>query len=311
MSTTTILVDGNSIGYTEHYATKLRSGDLETQAVFGFVRKMREMRVGYPSGKPIVLWDGRAQWRYDLWPQYKSNREADKKKMAIRERYVEQRPYIARALEHLGVTQMTGLDCEADDLAGYLVKSITEQNPTHKIVLLTGDHDWYQLVRDNVIVRDNLEPDKIIKHTNLLDKTGYKTALAFLEGKALQGDGSDTIPGIEKLGDGTAQLLLAEWGSMSNFFKAVDSGSYTPKARKDVNAKTIHPEQALASRAGREIFHRNLKLMQLIKVAKPPAGSVKLIKGRPDKAKFAEVCEELAFASILKNLDAFFLPFEN
>lgn len=305
---TTILVDGNSIGYTEHYATKLRSGTMETQAVFGFIRKMREMKVGYTGSTPIVLWDGRAQWRFDILPEYKGNRDSDAKKIAIKQAYAEQRPYMARALEHLGIRQMTAMDSEADDMAGYLVKKLTV-DPNRRVILLTGDHDWYQLARENVIIRDNLDASKIVKHTNFLDKTGYKTPLAFLEGKALQGDSSDNIPGIEMLGDGTAQLLLAQWGSMHSFFKAVDSGAYKPKERASKTAKTVHPEQALASRAGRAAFLRNLKLMQLINVAPPNPATVKVITGKLDRTKFAEVCEELAFSSILNKLDEFLQPF--
>jgi DNA polymerase-1 len=38
---TTILIDGNSLGYAMHYGTKLTAGGIQTQAVFGFVKAMR------------------------------------------------------------------------------------------------------------------------------------------------------------------------------------------------------------------------------------------------------------------------------
>lgn len=303
------IVDGNSVGYAEHYATKLKSGELETQAVFGFIRKMRELKTGYPGCRPLVLWDGRAQWRFDLWPQYKSNRDNDPKKAKIKEAYVAQRPFIARAIEHLGIRQLTALDAEADDMAGHLTNRLAA-NPEVKVVLFTGDHDWIQLIRENVVWRDVKDPANLIKPANLLDKTGYKTPLAFLEGKCLQGDTSDVIPGVGGIGEGTAPQFLAQWGSVGSFLKAVDSGAYVPAKRKAKNAKTPHPEEFLASRDGRAAFLRNLKLMQLLNVAQPDPARVKVVPGALDRDKFAALCEELAFFSILKDLDNWLAPFE-
>lgn len=306
---TTILVDGNSVGYTEHYATKLKSGDLETQAIFGYIRRMRDMRQGYPGCTPVVLWDGRAQWRFDLHPNYKSDRDSDAKKIEFRRSYAEQKPYIIRALQHLGVRQMTASGHEADDMAGYLTKKLLVK-PDNRVVLYTGDHDWYQLVQEGVTLRDPKDIAFYLNDRDFLNKTGYKTPLAFLEGKALQGDSSDCIPPVGGLGKDTAPVFLATWGSVHNFLKAVDSGAYTPAVRKAKGAKTLHPEQNLASRAGREAFLRNLKLMQLMNVAPPKPADVRVITGLPDKAKFAELCEELAFFSVLRELDTFFQPFE-
>jgi 5'-3' exonuclease len=307
---TTILIDGNSVGYAEHYATTLKAGELQTQAVFGFIRRIRDLRTGYPDCIPVVLWDGRAEWRYQLCPTYKSNRDNDPKKAAIKEAYVAQRPYIARALEHLGVRQMTAATHEADDMAGYLVKKLTATQE-NRVVLLTGDRDWCQLVRPNVSVRDVRDPAWFLNERNFLDRMGYKTPMAFLEGKALQGDSSDVIPGVGGIGEKGAAEFLATWGSVGSFYKAVDSGQYTPASRASKTAKTLHPEQHLASREGREAFLRNLKMMQLLNVATPKPQDVRVIKGTPDKDKFAELCEELAFSSYLRDLDNFFTPFQN
>lgn len=307
---TTILVDGNSVGYGEHYATKLKSGDLETQSIYGFVHKMRQLRVGYQNCTPIVLWDGRAQWRFDMHPEYKSNREDDPKKIAIKREYQKARPYIAKALEALGIRQMTAMSHEADDMAGLLTKKLSA-NPANRIVLLSGDHDWIQLVRPGVTWRDARDATNYVTLDNLLDKTGYKTPLAFLEGKALQGDSSDVIPPVSYrgIGKGTAPQFLARWGSVMNFFKAVDSGAYVPLSRKDPSAATVHPEQALASLEGRKAFARNLKLMQLLNVATPQPADVRLVTGKLDRERFRDLCDELAFLSITKDFDNFLSAF--
>lgn len=311
MSAVTVLVDANNIGYTEHYATKLRSGGLETQAVFGFIRKMREIRQQYQGCKIVVLWDGRAQWRFDLVPSYKSNRDNDPKKLAIKEAYVAQRPYIARALQHLGITQFTCSVAEADDMAGFLSRKITADNPNNLVVLLSGDHDWWSLVNDRVIVRDPADSATLITAANFEEKSGYSSPIAFLQGKALQGDPSDVIPGIEGLGPGTAKKLLAKWGSVPAFFQAVDSGAYAPASRKSEDAKSLHPEQILASPEGRKLFVRNMKMMALANAPKPDPQTVQYNPGKLDRQAFENLCQELAFFSLLKDMDNFISPFES
>jgi len=298
---TTILIDGNSVGYAMHYGTKLTAGGIQTQAVFGFVKAMREIRVGRPHATPLVLWDGRAQWRFDLNPDYKSNRDDDPKKVAIKQAYTEQKPYIQAALQHLGIRQMQAATHEADDMAGYLTPMLAEK-PDTEIELLSGDHDWIQLVRSNVVWRDHRNETNVITLGNLYDKTGYKTPLAFLEGKCLQGDSSDVISGVGGIGEKGAPEFLAEFGSVRNFWAKCDSGEFVPKKKAHIK---------LASPEGRAIFGRNLRLMQLMKVPKPAKEAITLTPGKFDKDKFADVCGELAFASILKNLDVFTKPFEN
>lgn len=323
----TIIVDGNAIGYAAHYATKLTSGKLETQAIFGFVKTMRELRSTYRDHKMIILWDGKAKWRYDLNPNYKGNREDDPKKVAIREAYAEQRPYIQRAMKHLGVRQMTVMTHEADDMAGLLVNQLIKQDGD-EIVLITGDQDWIQLVRPGVTWRDIRDDSKVINMGNLMDKTGYATPYGFLEGKCLQGDTSDCIPGVGGIGEKGAPEFIAEFGSVRAFWAACDEREFIPTKKHHMNlwkgASEFTKEQWVAKYEGdpedekalkayvsawpgqgRIIFGRNLRMMQLLKVKKPDAADVRIENGKFDKDEFSKLCEELNFASILKSLDNF------
>lgn len=295
-----LLIDGNSVGYASHHATKLSSGGQETQAVFGFLKTMRELRVTYPNHTPIVLWDGRAEWRFALNPSYKSNRNDDPKKVAVKEAYKSQTPFIRDALEALGIRQMTVATHEADDMAGYLVSTLM-QKPDTEIVLISGDGDWIQLVRTGVTWRDMRDDAKIVTIANLFEKTGYKTPLAYLEGKCLQGDSSDVISGVGGIGEKGAPEFLAEFGSVRNFWKVCADGTFVPKKKAHIN---------LNEGEGRKLFGRNLKLMQLIKVAKPDPAHVEVRKGQLNRERFQQICEELGFASILKQLDVFINRFE-
>lgn len=306
MGSRTILVDANSIGYACHHATKLNTNGMQTQAIFGFIKTMRQLRVERPDWRLMVLWDGRAEWRYDLHPLYKSGRESDPKKVKEKEAYSAQRPFIARALNLLGVRQLTAMKHEADDMAGLMVAQLSQKNeglvkPEHLIELATGDLDWAQLVRPGVTWHDRRSEGRTITIDTLMDETGFATPLAFLEGKALQGDTSDSIPGVGGIGEKGAPEFLAEFGSVRNFWKRCDSGDFLPR---------LKAHQRLCSAEGRMVFGRNLRLMQLLKVAPPAKSDVRVDLGKLDPDGFADLCAELNFLSMTRNVDHFTSAFK-
>lgn len=285
------IIDGNSLGYAAHYGTKLTAGDKETQAVFGVARSLIEMKTKHPETKPIVLWDGRAEWRFEKCPTYKSNRHSDDpKKEAVKEAYKTQVPYIKRILKAMGVSQVMCHTHEADDLAGLLVK---KKKPEDFITLVTGDKDWLQLVRHNVIWFD-VRKKEVVSTQNFFNYTHYKSPEAFLDGKCLHGDTSDAIPGVGRIGEKGAIEFLATYGSVQNFFNGVDSGVIVPtkKAHKDF------------AQSGRDAYYRNFEVMQLLN---PKPIDVKNIVSNDSTSKnreeFLDVCAELAFASLMRDAD--------
>jgi 5'-3' exonuclease len=327
----TLLIDANSWGYAAQSGARLRSGTLETQAAFGFIRTLRAQCRKYPSFKPTVLWDGRADWRYKLYPEYKGNRDSDPEKLRNKQAYALMRPYIARMLRHLGVTQLTASTHEADDLAGYFVAKLST-TPGSRIILSTGDTDWMQLVRQNVAWDDPREESRYVDSDNFYAATGCLTPFAFLETKILAGDSSDTISGVGGLGAKLAPEFIAEFGSVRKFWQLCDAGTFVPrlKAHKSLYAGTspftrdewalqfdqgeLSDEDAVKALKkhlaawpgqGREIYRRNFQLMQLLRVTPPKRSDLEADPGNFDVAAFGRVCEELGFASILANLHEF------
>jgi 5'-3' exonuclease len=210
------------------------------------------------------------------------------------------RPYIAKALSHLGVRQLTANEYEADDLAGFLVRKLSA-DPANEIGLISGDQDWLQLVRKNVFWRDMRDDVKQINATNFYDKTGCLSPFAFLECKILTGDTSDCISGVGGIGEKGAPEFIAEFGSVRNFWQQCASGTFVPKKKAHTN---------LATGPGRALYKRNFQLMQLLKVEAPPKSDTKLDLGKFDREAFANICGELAFTSILRNLDEYVAHFQ-
>jgi DNA polymerase-1 len=309
----TIIVDGNSRGYAHHDSAQLSVGGFPTQAIFGLVKEVRTLYSAFPGRQVIVLWDGRAQWRYDLYPGYKGDRDSDPEKKKHRENYKKQVPFIQQTLARLGVRQLLNYAAEADDLAGYMC-----MRATGKVTLITGDRDWLQLVGPNVTWVDPRGEGVKVNAANFFQFTGYQSPQNFLQGKALQGDTSDTIDGIPGIGEKTAGDFLAEFGCVYRFLELVADGTHKPRQRKSKTAKTLHHEQILASPEGQAIYFRNVKLMNLMlreeelhRGPLPPRDQYHNFKRKeqPDLQTVRRIFEQLAFVSILKDFDNFMRPF--
>lgn len=307
------LLDANSIGFAAQGGTKLTVGSREVQAIFGFIRTLRAIRVRFPECVPIVLWDGKAEWRYNLFPQYKDRSGKNKKIDDMRVAYKDQRPSIARAVKMLGVSQMMVRDAEADDLAASLSRHFSEQG--EKVLLVTGDKDWMQLVDQNVTWYEHRqENSRLVTPAELMDEVGFATVDAFVQGKALMGDASDTIPGVGGFGEKGATEFIAEWGTVQKFFDMCDSGLHTPKG-KVLQRFANNEAPADSKKYGkmlpmRDAYQRNLKLMDLRKAPKISKSDIVLNRGKFDQEAFTKFCEDMFFRSLLSDMEAWVAPFK-
>lgn len=300
-----VVIDGNSLGYYHHNGAKLRAGKVETQAIFGFMRALSDFVTDYPGYMIVVLWDGHAQWRYDLLPPtadhpgYKGGRDDDPKQAAMRQAYREIRPEIQEACRLLGIRQISCPTAEADDLAALLIEQSEKKGCAN--VLVTGDGDWYQLVSDKTQLY-NLRTTDYIRLDNFKAKTGYVTPRAFVEGKCLMGDGSDKVPGVGMIGEDRAALILAEFGSIAALLRAskTEDMSERPKYLRDfvTNAK-----------GGFQALKRNIALMDLSKTPRPAPGSIVVDHGTPNVEALRKFCEKYRFESFLMGFEHFVAGF--
>lgn len=296
----TVIIDGNAIGHANHNAMKLTVGNMEVGATFGFLKALRAITEKYKGWEIIVLWDGRSEWRFELCPEYKANRVAkDEKSRLHKEAYKSQMPILRKAIETLGVNQMLVSSAEADDMAGLLSKRISGLG--HKVVVITGDKDWLQMVNANCTWFDPIR-NQTVTIGNFFEFTGYQTTDNFLDGKALMGDTSDNIAGVGGIGEKGAPEFIAEFGSVDKFFAKVANGEFKPKKKK---------HQDLATLNGRNLYERNRKLMNLLEVPAPPKEDVSVKRGEYNEDSFRKICEKLAFLSIIKGFTEFMQPFKN
>lgn len=294
-----MLIDGNSLGHYYNNAKKLSIGSIEVQAIYGFLRGLRQQIANYQNYQPVVLWDG-ASWRKMLLSTYKENRDKvetknDIKVKLAKDAYKRQAPYIEKALRFLGVPQIRALNMEADDLGAILSDRYTSQGG--KIVLLTGDKDWLQLVGPGVVWRD-FANDRLVNTTNFEEMTGVQTPKQFVEVKALSGDAGDNVPGVGGIGEKGAIEFVKTYGSFVDFsnqailHKTIDLKKVQKKYRDLVEVE----EKAMN-------FNRNISLVDLRTTARPAPINLTVDKGEASYEKIQQFCELLLFRSILQEFD--------
>lgn len=294
-----LLIDGNSIGNSVASTHNLKLGDTQIGAVYGFIKWMRSTLATAPMYTPMVLWDG-ASWRSMNFPEYKAQRDKAEKDYEIAQQeakasYRKQKPLIAKALEYLGVVQVSAINMEADDLAGIYVQRL--ENAPGRIRLMSADKDWLQLVGPKVSWHNG---KRSVTAANFTEETGAANPAAFVEVKALHGDAGDNISGVGGIGEKGAIDFLNTYGSFRNFLnmvtfeKTVDLKKLPKKFRDLVEDE----DKAL-------IFDRNVKLMDLRTPHRPEPAGLVFNKGKPSAASFKTLCETLLFQSILKDFDEF------
>jgi len=132
---------------------------------------------------------------------------------------------------------------------------------------------WYSPIKDATLTLPDLAETK---------DGPIRTVDRYLTAKALSGDTSDCIPGLDRYGLATALKLLDEYGSLDSFWAGVDTGS---KPRTATYARAATPE-------ARAMYTRNRLLMDwsLAPALDPLAQSVTAFSA--DKADLRELCSD-------------------
>lgn len=252
-----LLIDANSIGYAAMYQpnlAKLSSNGFSTSALHGLPASVFKVMGLYPQAVPLVLWDGRAQWRYDIYPDYKSEREATPEKIEIRRMYREQVPYLRQMLFDLGFPQVSHPETEADDIAGVITRNLPYTQEDLKVLLVTTDSDWVQALSPNVrffYTRDESVTDLERLASPEFKDGPFDSTEQYLSAKCMAGDDSDTITGVAGVGLKTAAKFLREHGSFEALWDKADAG----QSFKGVKLLSIIAPQA------RDLYRRNRRLM--------------------------------------------------
>ncbi|GHV30540.1 DNA polymerase [Clostridia bacterium] len=213
-----LIIDGNSILNRAYYAIKSLSDSRgqNINGVYGFVNILRKFINQLQPEYVAVAFDvSRKTFRADLCKTYKGTRAGTPDDLK------RQMPVIQDLLELMGFAVLKCPGFEADDILGTLSHRCC--SPSVECVLLTGDRDAYQLVKENVrvilpTIKNKTSVSESITLETIREKYGLEP-LKLIDVKALAGDTSDNIPGCRGIGEKTAVNLISRFVSVENLFE--------------------------------------------------------------------------------------------
>ncbi len=210
------LIDGSSQMYRAYHAPvrTAEGGFLRnaqgrpTNAVYIFVTMLRKLLNEQRPEYIAASFDlpGRT-FRDDLVADYKANRAPMPDELA------EQIPMVHAACEALGVPILTSERYEADDVIGTLTEKAAAAG--FEVVIVTGDKDFFQLVRDGIKVYNPKEEGTWYDAAGVKEKFGVEPGQV-VDVLALMGDTIDNIKGVPGIGDKGARELIAQYGTLEN-----------------------------------------------------------------------------------------------
>ena len=222
-SKTLILIDGHALAFRQYYAlerTGMKTKDgTPTWAVYGFFKALFDLLKNSnlsPNAIGVAFDVSHHTFRTEKFVEYKANREAMPDPMRI------QMELIYNGLKAFNIPIYTKEGFEADDVIGTISKKACELG--HKVYILTGDQDSFQLIRENGCIKVII-PSKgeLIEYdwNKVHEKLGVYPDQV-IDYKALRGDTSDNIPGVKGIGEKTAVKLLEEFGTVDNVLANID-----------------------------------------------------------------------------------------
>src|SRR3989344_5270697 len=156
-------------------------------------------------------------YRHAAYEKYKATRAKTKDDLAVQ---------INRArdvLRAFGIPLYEREGFEADDVIGTLVEKVKNQKDL-EVIIASGDMDTLQLVSGERVRVFTFK--KGLSETALYDEKAVKTRYGFgpsclPDYKGLRGDPSDNIPGVRGIGEKTAAVLIAHFGSIEKLYAAL------------------------------------------------------------------------------------------
>jgi len=203
-----LVVDGFNLAFRYKHANKKNFAMEYLQTVMSFANS-------YKAAQVVVLSDGGSNYRENLFPGYKAGRKELRKEQTQEDadKFQEFMDDWIVAYELCGSTYETirYKGVEADDIAASISLNKDILDKFNHIWLLSTDKDWDLLVTEQVS-RFSFRTRKETTLENWGTQYSYSPE-DHISIKVLQGDKSDSIPGVAGIGEKRAATLIREYGT--------------------------------------------------------------------------------------------------
>ena len=217
-----ILIDGHALVYRAWHAMSrqsltLRSTGENTRAIFGYMNIFLKTLSDWNPTHIAVTFDVSAPtFRHERFAKYKAHRPPTPPELRPQFDHIKN---LMRAFR-VPIFELAGY--EADDIIGSLCRQAEEREID--TIVLTGDTDTLQLVsqRVNILLSHAVGNKTVYDVSAVKERYGGLGPEAVADIKALEGDSSDNIPGVPRVGRKTAIKLLLEYGSIDGIYEHLE-----------------------------------------------------------------------------------------
>lgn len=243
-----IAIDGNCLMYRFFYATQplvskyKKNSVVATNALDLFIRSILKLRQKENYTYGLIAFDSPGgSFRNQQFIEYKTNRKG------MPDDLFDQVPLIHKAAELMGFYIGKKAGYEADDLIGSF-SHLLNTNMIN-VDIYSTDQDMLQLINEytslNVLKKGVSEILKIdfdnfkINNLSVIDPSFVTTY------KALAGDSSDNIPGVNGIGQKLANEIINKYGSIENLYSKVNEWTFSDRIK---NALINYKDKAFVYR---------------------------------------------------------------
>ena len=267
-----LLVDGNALFKRAFLGAKTlyNNKGQHIGGVYQFITILRKLLNENIYHKVFCFWDGEfsGKLRYQIYKDYKIDREKNYESgtKPVDENEVIQKIQIQRYLEEVFIRQYEDEIVESDDTIAYICNN---KKDNEVITICTSDRDLCQLIDDDVSIY-MLDLKTYINKENYNDFFEYRFENVKTV-KILCGDNSDSIKGIDRLGEPT---LLKHFPELKT--EVVDVETIVNKAKLINDERVLNKQKPLkvlsnivenvtTGLQGKKIYEINEKLVNLKK----------------------------------------------
>lgn len=290
-----LVVDGHSMVFRAWFAipSRLTSGEgKDTRGAYGFLTTLiRTIRDHKPTHIAVTFDTRGPTFRDELFKEYKAQRPP------IDPELHEQIPMVESIMQAMKVPVYKIEGFEADDVVGTIVKKAETENINS--LILTGDADQLQLVtqRTNLLMYSGFGDVKVYDPLAVQKRYDGLGPEFVAEIKALEGDPSDNIPGIAKVGPKAARTVLSKFGHFDNLYANLDAIGQIPSSELR-GAKSVMNRL----RDGQKVAYDGLKLTTIVTDVPIEIDFDKSKFGTYNRDELVQALMNLEFRSIIRQI---------
>ncbi|MFB3855575.1 MAG: DNA polymerase I [Vicinamibacterales bacterium] len=278
---TIFLIDGSSQMYRAYHAIRGLTGPdgRSTNAVYGFVTMLRKLIADHKPEYIVASFDlAGPTFRDAMVNDYKANRAPMPSDLA------EQIPWVHEACEAMGVPILVKEGFEADDVIGTVAEKAAAAG--FQVVVVTGDKDLLQLVRDGIKVFNPRDEGTWYDAAAVKERFGVPPERV-VDVLALTGDAIDNVKGVPGIGEKGARELIGAHGSL----EALLANAASVPQKKYREALIAHAADA----------RQSLELVRLRRDVPVEFDPASLRYSGPSRERCYELFSRLGFRSLVRD----------